>query len=90
MLERNFYGNSLLHWLIAVGVAVAVIVLLALRAWVSRLFESRHERDPGRRDAIVRAAVRGTQPWFLVAVAVYIGARSRLSPRPIDCSITSR
>jgi small-conductance mechanosensitive channel len=76
MLEQNFYGNSVLHWLIAVGVALAVsIVLLAVRIRIVRFFESRHDRTQSRRTAIALAAVRATQPWFLVVVGFYLGAQ---------------
>jgi len=76
MLAQNFYGNSVLHWLIGVGAALVVsIVLLTLRVRIVHLFESRHASIRARRTAIALAAARATQPWFLMVVGLFFGAQ---------------
>jgi small-conductance mechanosensitive channel len=76
MLEQNIYGNSVLHWLIAVGLAItASVVLLAMRSRVAHWLEARPSGAHARRRASALAAVRATQPWFLVAAGLFVGAQ---------------
>jgi small-conductance mechanosensitive channel len=76
MLEQSFYGNSVLHWLIAAGLAlVAALLLLLVRARAVRWLEHRPDGPHARRTASALAALRGTQPWFLIAVGIFVGAQ---------------
>jgi small-conductance mechanosensitive channel len=85
LLQQNFYGNSILHWLIAVALAVvAAVVLLVLRTRAVRWLEARPTGPHTRRSASALAAVRATQPWFLVIGGIYFGAQFVALPQKAD------
>jgi small-conductance mechanosensitive channel len=85
LLQQNFYGNSILHWLIAVALAVvAAVVLLVLRTRAVRWLEARTTGPRARRIASALAAVRATQPWFLVIAGIYFGAQFVALPQKAD------
>lgn len=83
MLERTFYGNSIFHWLIACGVAVVVAaVLLGVRSRIVGRLETRVEGRRKGRLGVALAALEETHPWFLVVLALFIGAQFvRLPPK---------
>jgi small-conductance mechanosensitive channel len=85
MLERYVYGNTVFDWLIAAIIAlVAGTVLVAVRAqalrWVTRRSAGAHAQATAR----TRAVFAGTRPWFLIAIAVFIGAQFVDLPRKAD------
>jgi small-conductance mechanosensitive channel len=85
ILQQSFYGNSLLHWLIGVALAIAAaVVLLVLRTRAVRWLERRPDGPRARRIASALAAVRATQPWFLVIAGIYFGAQFVALPQKAD------
>ena len=76
VLNQTFYGNSILAWIIAVAVALATAVaLVVLRTRAVRLLIARAGSRHPRRMALALAALQGTQPWFLVVIALFVGAQ---------------
>ncbi|HEX8011814.1 MAG TPA: mechanosensitive ion channel family protein [Casimicrobiaceae bacterium] len=76
MLDQSFYGNSILAWLVASGVALATAVaLVVLRAQTVRWLTARGGGAHPHRTASALAALEGTRPWFLVIAALYAGAQ---------------
>jgi small-conductance mechanosensitive channel len=85
VLGETFYDNSVLAWLIAVGVAVGTAVTLVLLRtqavrWLTGQVAGRHPH----RVALALAALQGTQPWFLVIVALFVGAQFVALPPKAD------
>jgi small-conductance mechanosensitive channel len=85
VLDRSFYGNSVMAWIIAVAVALATAaVLVALRTqavrWLTARAGGRHPRHVG----LALAALQGTQPWFLIVVALFVGAQFVTLPPKAD------
>jgi small-conductance mechanosensitive channel len=85
MLDRSFYGNSVLAWIIAVVIAfAAAAVLVALRAQAVRWLTARAKGRHPRRVTLALAALQGTQPWFLIVVALFVGAQFVTLPPKAD------
>jgi hypothetical protein len=85
MLARTVFGNTLLAWCIAAGVtALTAVVLLAARAQVRRWLAARNTPEHSRRGEWMRSVFEGTQPWFLLMVAVFIGAQFVAIPPKAD------
>ncbi len=85
MLGETFYDNSVLAWLIAVGIAVATAVtLVVLRTQAVRWLTGRVAGRHPQRVALALAALQGTQPWFLVVVALFVGAQFVALPPKAD------
>jgi small-conductance mechanosensitive channel len=85
MLEQSVYGNSVLVWLVAgVSALVAALLLVALRARVVRGLAARSAGPHAHRVESALAALEGTQPWFLVVVALFIGAQFVELPAKAD------
>jgi len=85
MLARTVFGNTLLAWCIAPGVtALTAVVLLAARAQVRRWLAARNTPEHSRRGEWMRSVFEGTQPWFLLMVAVFIGAQFVAIPPKAD------
>ena len=85
MLDQIFYENSVLAWLIAVGIALVVAVaLVAFRAQAVRWLTARAAGSHPHRVASALAALEGTQPWFLVVVALFVGAQFVALPPKAD------
>jgi len=85
MLERSVYGNTILDWLVATGITLlAALVLVALRAqglrWLRAHIAGTHPHAISR----MRAIFEGTRPWFLVMVAIFIGAQFLTLPPKAD------
>lgn len=74
-LARSFYGNTAQQWLIALG--VALVALLAFKLiqilLISRLHALTRQTDT-KWDDIVTFALRKTKVWFLVVLAIFVGA----------------
>jgi len=85
MLGETFYDNSVLAWLIAMGIAVATAVtLVVLRTQAVRWLTGRVAGRHPQRVALALAALQGTQPWFLVIVALFVGAQFVALPPKAD------
>lgn len=85
MLERFVYGNTLLDWLVATGIALlAALVLVALRAQGLRWLRAHNAGTHPHAISRMRAAFEGTRPWFLVMVAIFIGAQFLTLPPKAD------
>ena len=85
MLGETFYDNSILAWLIALGVALITgVALVALRAQALRWLAARTGGAHPQRVASALAALQGTQPWFLIVVAVFVGAQLVALPPKAD------
>lgn len=85
MLERIVFGNTVLAWLAAAGVTtLAAVVLVAVRAQGRRWFAARAESGHLRRGESLRGLFDGAQPWFLLTLAVFIGAQFVVIPPKAD------
>jgi small-conductance mechanosensitive channel len=85
MLEQSVYGNTIFEWLIAASFAlVAGATLVALRTLVLHRLTARNTEAHPHAAARMRAVFEGTRPWFLITVAVFIGAQVVELPRKAD------
>ena len=85
MLETNIYGNTLLHWLVALGAAlIAGVVLVSVRSQGLRWLRAHDTPERARRFALPLAVFEATRPWVLVLVALFIGAQLVELPRKAD------
>lgn len=76
-------GNPLTDWLRALGIALAINLLVALlkRAAVRRL-QDLSSRTPTHVDDALVAAIRGTRQWLVFFVALYLASQGlELRPR---------
>jgi small-conductance mechanosensitive channel len=82
-LNATLYGNSVQSWLIGLGIAVAVFLVLRLveRVIIVRL-EKLTKRTETQWDDLVAQALRKTKAFFLAIVAVYAGATVLQLPPP--------
>ncbi|GAC1477801.1 MAG: mechanosensitive ion channel family protein [Gemmatimonadaceae bacterium] len=83
------YGNSRADWLVALGVAAAALgVALVARAVVARWIGA-HPRPANRGfGALVGTLVARTRAYFLVALAVQLGAQWLALPDRVDTRLT--
>ena len=85
MLDQSVYGNTIFEWLIAAGFAlVAGAALVALRALILQRLSAHDPKAQRHAAANMRAVFEGTRPWFLIMVAVFIGAQIVELPRKAD------
>jgi len=85
MLEQSVYGNTIFEWLIAASFAlVASVALVASRTLVLHRLTARNAEAHPHTAARMRAICEGTRPWFLIMVAVFIGAQVVELPRKAD------
>ncbi|UCF67237.1 MAG: mechanosensitive ion channel family protein [Acidobacteriota bacterium] len=76
LLNQTFYGNTLTDWLTALGVAVAVWIVLAfVRGWVTQRFQKLAEKTSTRIDDGIADLVSRTRGFFLLLVGLYAGSR---------------
>jgi small-conductance mechanosensitive channel len=76
LLQQTFYHNSARQWGIALGTAIATLLILLLvrRILVDRLDTTARRTATGIDDAVL-ALARRTRVYFLSAAAVLVGAR---------------
>jgi hypothetical protein len=92
MLDRSFLGNTILDWAIAVGAALLTgVVLIAVRMQGLRWLAVRNSKPYSRSIGWALSAFEGTKPWFLIAVAMFVGLqfvaippKGRQVPRACD------
>jgi len=85
MLDRYLFGNTLLDWLIAAGVALlAALALVAVRAQGLRWLIAHNAGAHPRAIARMRAVFEGTRPWFLITLAIFVAAQFVALPRKAD------
>jgi small-conductance mechanosensitive channel len=84
-LARDFYDNSIQTWLVGLGVAVVLFVVLRLieEVVVTRI-QKLTTRTSTKWDDIFIAALRKTKLWFLAIIAVVAGATFLEVPRAAD------
>ncbi|MEJ2217706.1 MAG: mechanosensitive ion channel family protein [Gemmatimonadota bacterium] len=76
VLNWSFYGNSLERWLIAVGVAALVtLVLLFIRRVVGGRLEALAGRTTNDLDNLIADVFKHTHGFFLLLLGIYIGAQ---------------
>ncbi len=76
-LDYVVFGNSVLNWAIAAGVAIVLsVVLMLVRRLLIRRFDRLSDRAESAQTLKVAVAVfRATKSWFLVLIAFFIGSR---------------
>ena len=85
MLERIILGNTVLAWGIAGSVVLlAGALLIGARMQGVRWLAARDTMGHPRRFACARSMFEGTQPWFLITVALFIGMQFVTVPRKAD------
>ena len=85
MLERTILGNTVLAWGIAGAVALlAGAFLIGARMGGVRWLAARDTTGHPRSFTYARSILEGTQPWFLITVAVFIGMQFVAVPRKAD------
>jgi small-conductance mechanosensitive channel len=85
MLDLSFYGNSVLSWVTAAGGALlAALLLLASRARALQWLSAHAAGPHSHRVAPAQAALEGTQPWFLIIIALFAGAQFLELPSKAD------
>lgn len=82
-LDKSFLGNPLSSWLLAVGVALATLLLLwALRYLVKKRFTSLARATTTLVDDFIVEVLESTRLGFLLVVALWAGSRAlQLSPQ---------
>jgi small-conductance mechanosensitive channel len=87
-LERTLYGNTLERWLIALGVAAVVwLVLLVLRVVVYRRLHAVSLKTASALDDLVALLIHRIKAWFSLAVAVYVGSLGLTLPHPVTIAL---
>jgi small-conductance mechanosensitive channel len=81
VLDRLVYGNSLRAWVVAVGAFVLALgALLLVRRFLAYRLGALAMRTTNVIDDIGAEIARRTKAWFLVALAIAIGARFIVLP----------
>ncbi len=89
-LQQNLLGNSVKEWLIAVGIAVAVVLVIGLvRSLVSRRFGALAQRTVTSLDDLVVIVVRKTNLLLLSVPAIWIATQSLELPGRLEIFIKS-
>ena len=87
-MEYEFFGNSVLVWLLGMGVFVLAWLALLI---VRRVLRVRLERLASRSELlaldVAAHVVRETRVWFLLLIAAVIGSRFWALPEPLDSII---
>ena len=84
MLHGTFLGNTILDWCVAIGAAVLTGgVLIAARKLGLRWLGTHYATGRPYTGWALRG-FEGTRPWFLIMVAVFIGAQFVAIPRKAD------
>ena len=74
MLDQRILGNTVLDWGIAAGVALlTAMALMAIRRQGLRWLVVRNTNGHSRSVEWALGAFEGTQPWFLIAIAAFVG-----------------
>jgi small-conductance mechanosensitive channel len=82
MLDRTFYGNTLLAWALAAGAAALAVVAIQLvhRLTANRL-EAFAKTTDTQLDDVLAAALAATRPWFKIFLGIWVGSLAlELSP----------
>ncbi len=74
LFDRVILGNDLLHWLVAIGLAtgIAIVLLYARRALIARLRRIAQATTTPFDDLLLDV-LTGTRRLFLIVIAVYAG-----------------
>jgi len=75
-LELDLFGNSLKAWLTALGIALAINLIVGLLKWliIGRL-STVAKRTSTRIDDSLIGVVRSTRQWLVLLVTISVGAR---------------
>ncbi len=74
-LDSVFYSNTVLAWLMSAGLVISVLgLLLGVRRLVVGRLVALAQRTTTRWDDLVVDLLRRTQFWFLVVIALIVGA----------------
>src|ERR1700681_3444378 len=85
MLDQSFLGNTILDWAIAVGAALLTgVVLIAVRMQGLRWLAVRNSKPHSRPIGWSFSVFEGTKPWFLIAVAMFVGLQFVAIPPKVD------
>src|ERR1700681_2889042 len=85
MLVQSFLGNTLLAWSVAAGAALLIAaMLLAVRRQGLRWLAARNAIDRPRAFGGLLSAFEATRPWFLIAMALFVGAQFVTLPPKAD------
>jgi small-conductance mechanosensitive channel len=85
VLDQKFLGNTVLDWGIATGVVLLTGgLLIAVRMQGLRWLAARNTKGHSRSIGWALSAFEGTQPWFLIAVAVFVGLQFVAIPPKVD------
>jgi small-conductance mechanosensitive channel len=75
IFNREFYGNSLSTWSIALAVGIATYVALRLlRTLLVRQVNRLASRTTSGVDDVICEAIRATRWWYLATVGIWVGA----------------
>lgn len=83
-LDRELFGNSLITWLLSAGIAVFVLLVIALlrRIAADRLQKIAQRTVTPVDDAFV-AVIGATRLWLIAVLTVALGARMLALPEPL-------
>lgn len=89
-LQVSVFGNPLGAWLVALGLAAVVAMVLPLiKLQVERRLHARAERDGAQLSRYAAAMVHATRRSVMWLVAVFVGARAVTLPPKIDTALAS-
>lgn len=85
-----FLGNSVKLWLIALGTAIALfLVLIVVRRTVIRKFRDAAQRTSTNIDDLLLEILRHAKGWFLLVVALFAGSVFLSLPGSVSTAIRS-
>ena len=83
--EWEFYGNSLLSWLVALGAAVvAFAALYGLRSLILRQLRRLGGRTRTDVDDVASEGVAATRNWYLAGLALWVGTLFLVLPASLE------
>lgn len=89
MLATEMLGNSLLQWTVAAAVTLAAAVALAALFRFARIrMTAWAKRTDGHLDDAVADLLHGTRRWFVLAVALLLGAQTLTLPDRLSGLVT--
>jgi small-conductance mechanosensitive channel len=86
--DRFFIHNTPTEWLIALGVATAIVVVLALaKRYAVRFLERFAAQTSTKFDDAVLCAARVTRPFIMVVLGLYFGSQYLELPRKVEVGL---
>ncbi len=88
MLNFVLYGNSVLFWLIALGIAILIYILLKIfNALVTKRLQKMVTKTNTSVDDVILVIIKNTKSIFLLIFSIYIGSKFLQLPQNVNQTI---